>query len=409
MKTTIVKLMSKKTLNSYIPKFDFFNYNKLGLIDKIHFIISSFGLNKFDPFITQFLDFLFEFCANNGPTVSGFVNYFDDESQRVSVNTGRDNAINVISIHKSKGLEFPVVIIPFGSWKDKETAVDDFDWIEGDDLKSIGLASFISPMNESSLKKLNREMLYLEEKEQLFLDNLNLYYVALTRAKDRLYFSVEEPKESKNPHIKHFISSQVTKHNSYDSELMKLIIGEQKNLDKKNESASVAKDIPIELISWKDKIHLSLDKLNFKSNAVSYGILLHDVLERITYNIDDGLSYIESLKLKYKINKEQSQFLSKALIELKESKELQYIFSQNNKVFNEIELMTKAGDFFRLDKLIIDVDNNATIVDFKTGIAKESDQKQLLKYMGFVDESGYNVKNGILIYLPNLKVKELEF
>ena len=399
----------KKTLNNYIPKFDFFMYSKLGLIDKIHFIISSFGLNKFDPFITQLLDFLFDFCANNGPTVSGFVNYFNDESQRVSVNTGRDNAVNVISIHKSKGLEFPVVIIPFGSWKDKETAVDDFDWIEGDDLKSIGLASFISPMNESSLKKLNREMLYLEEKEQLFLDNLNLYYVALTRAKDRLYFSVEEPKESKNPHIKHFISSQVTKHNSYDSELMKLIIGEQKNLDKKNESASVAKDTPIELISWKGNIHLSLDKLNFKSNAVSYGILLHDVLERITYNIDDGLSYIESLKLKYKINKEQAQFLSKALIELKESKELQYIFSLNNKVFNEIELMTKTGDFFRLDKLIIDVDNNATIVDFKTGMAKESDQQQLLKYMGFVDECGYNVKNGILIYLPNLKVKELEF
>ena len=42
-------------------------------------------------------------------------------------------------------------------------------------------------------------------------------------------------------------------------------------------------------------------------------------------------------------------------------------------------------------------------------MAKESDQQQLLKYMGFVDECGYNVKNGILIYLPNLKVKELEF
>jgi ATP-dependent exoDNAse (exonuclease V) beta subunit/CRISPR/Cas system-associated exonuclease Cas4 (RecB family) len=398
----------KKTLNIYIPKFDFFIYNKLGLIDKLHFIISSFELNKFDPFITQLLDFLFEFSANKGSTVTGFVNYYDEESQRISVNTGRDNAVNVISIHKSKGLEFPVVIIPFGSWNDKETAVDDFDWIEGDDLKSIGLESFISPMNESSLKKLNREVLYREEKEQLFLDNINLYYVALTRAKDRLYFSIEEPKDTKSPHVKHFVSSQVTKHLCFDSEQMKLIIGEQKNLDKVNEASSVAKNSPFDLYSWKDKIHLSLDELNFKSNAVSYGILLHEVLEKITYNIDDGLSYIKSLNLKYKINKEQSLFLSKAIIELKESKELHYIFSKSNKVFNEIELVTKTGEFFRLDKLIIDAENNATVVDFKTGMAKESDQKQLLKYMDFVDESGYNVKNGVLIYLPNLKVKEIE-
>ena len=81
-------------------------------------------------------------------------------------------------------------------------------------------------MNESSLKKLNRENLYIEEKVQLFLDNLNLYYVALTRAEDRLYLSVEELKDTKNPHIKHFVSSQVTKHDNYNSEQKKLILGE---------------------------------------------------------------------------------------------------------------------------------------------------------------------------------------
>ena len=393
-----------KTLNTYVCKFDFFVYNELSLIDKLHFIISSFELNKFDPFLTQLLDFLFDYCTKNGPTVNGFLKYFDDEAHRVAVNTGRDNAINVISIHKSKGLQFPVVIIPFGSWNDKETSIDDFNWLEGEDLNSIGLSSFISPMNESSLKKLNRENLYIQEKSQLFLDNLNLYYVALTRAEDRLYLSVEAPKNTENSHIKHFVSSQVTKHDNYIKEQKKLIIGEEKNIKSHKKLVEDNKINPIELISWKEKIHLSIDKFNNLSNAVSYGILLHEVLERVTHDMDSGFSYLKTLRLNYKINDEQEQFLFNALTELNESIELQFLFAKDNKVFNEIELITKDGEFFRLDRLIIDPDNNSTVIDFKTGMPKDKDQKQLLKYMKFVNECGYNVDSGLLIYLPNLQV-----
>ena len=398
-----------KTLKNYVCKFNVSVYNETSLIDKLHYIIATFGLNKFDPFITQLLDFLFEYCTKNGPTVNGFVNYFDEEAQRIAVNTGRDNAINVISIHKSKGLQFPVVIIPFGSWKDKETSIDDFDWLDGDDLKSIGLSSFISPMNESSLKKLNRENLYIEEKVQLFLDNLNLYYVALTRAEDRLYLSVEAPKDTKNPHIKHFVSSQVTKHDNYNSEQKKLIIGEEGDLKVKNEFVKDNKKSPIELITWKEKIHLSIDQFNNLSNAVSYGLLLHAVLEKVIHNLDSGFSFIKVLRLNYKINDEQEQFLFYALNELKQSKELQFIFSDANEVFNEIELITENGEFFRLDRLIIDANNTATVIDFKTGIPKDKDQQQLLKYMEFVSECDYNVEYGLLIYLPNLQVIEIEF
>ena len=108
---------------------------------------------------------------------------------------GNQDAIRILTIHKSKGLEFKVVILPFLSWNlDHLPSKQPVLWVKP------GIAPFndlgIVPVKYG--KDLDSTIFaeyYKEEKYSVYLDNINLLYVAFTRAKDVLYgFSVDNPR-----------------------------------------------------------------------------------------------------------------------------------------------------------------------------------------------------------------------
>ena len=409
-KNYYLKIDFKKLIQQCIGAFDYDKFNELALVDKVYTIINLLDFNQFNPFITQFLAVLFDYCANNGASLVGFLNFFNEESGRIAVDSGIENAVNIISIHKSKGLQFPVVIIPFGSWLDKENIVNDFSWINGDDLSNLGLPSFVSPMSENALKRLNRQELYQQEKANLYLDNINLYYVATTRAKDRLYMSIDELRNKEKSHIKHFFTSQVVNHANFNEQTNQFVLGNQLPLLKNETLAESMKSSPFVLNSWKEKIHLSYDVMSVSDNFISskaFGIHLHLAMEKIIYDFETGYNYINHLKASGAVEDAEFELLYKSIEVVQQNSSLRYLFSEENNVFNEVELLALNGEASRIDRLVLGLDSKCTVVDYKTGLPKDKDKEQIISYMNLVGDAGYSQVEGVLIYLPNLKIEKL--
>ncbi len=130
------------------------------------------------------------------PIFRTFLEWWEESGKRKSVVLpGNQDAIRILTIHKSKGLEFKVVILPFLSWNlDHIPSKQPVFWVKPE----------IQPFNDLGIlpvkysKDLTNTIFadyYKEEKYSVYLDNINLLYVALTRARDVLYgFSVDNPR-----------------------------------------------------------------------------------------------------------------------------------------------------------------------------------------------------------------------
>ena len=136
---------------------------------------------------------------HNGGTIAEFLQYWDSMSKKLTLgSSGSIDAVNVMTIHKSKGLEFKCVIVPFANWQlDK---MDGVSWIDKNQiinnlsrLESIkdidhDLLPPLVPIETSKLKSTGfLADIYDSEYEKSVIDNINKLYVALTRPKEELH------------------------------------------------------------------------------------------------------------------------------------------------------------------------------------------------------------------------------
>lgn len=171
---------------------------RMPLYQRCEEIIRRFGLDtEPDAYLLFFLDEVLSFGMGRGNNPADFLNWWNDRSYKASVVVPEGmNAVRVMTIHKSKGLEFPVVIFPFANWK-FETSRKDL-WIDLHDEALPGLDTAVVSVNES-LKHTAYAAQYEEERNKSLLDHLNVLYVALTRPEHRLYvFTGRSSKEAES-------------------------------------------------------------------------------------------------------------------------------------------------------------------------------------------------------------------
>lgn len=163
-----------------------------------------------NAFIMSFTSEVHDFVKHrNGGTIKEFLEYWDVEKEKLAVRSpSNTDAINVMTVHKSKGLEFKCVIIPFADWKlineDSVFWIKQEEWlgnnstgkpIAGIDDKEI-LPPLIPVSNTKKTKLTNFFAAQIsEEQEKSLIDNLNKLYVAFTRPKDELHVFVPHKKE----------------------------------------------------------------------------------------------------------------------------------------------------------------------------------------------------------------------
>ncbi|MBN2693413.1 UvrD-helicase domain-containing protein [bacterium] len=205
---------NKNDLTEFIPQITDSIINDLTylpLYDIVEYLIRLFNLNRgnkdgktlnWGGFLEQFLN---EIVKSKTKSISDFLFYWEENSEEIHLELPIEiNAVQVMTIHKSKGLEFDYVFVPFSNW-DSKLESNNIIWAKDSNIyrvfpefEKIDKILFYKNDNVKNSFFSSAEE---DEAEQVFIDNLNLLYVSFTRAKNSLYITfppIDNKKEKKN-------------------------------------------------------------------------------------------------------------------------------------------------------------------------------------------------------------------
>lgn len=157
------------------------------LLEELFSLFEMKRIEEQDAYLFSFFDAVTEYLQNNSSDLDAFIRYWNETLCNKTIPSGEMDGIRILSIHKSKGLEFHTVLIPYCDWKLENETNNQLIWCSPTEAPFSTLD--IVPVNYSSTmaESVYRQN-YLDERLQLWVDNLNLLYVAFTRAGKNLIF-----------------------------------------------------------------------------------------------------------------------------------------------------------------------------------------------------------------------------
>ena len=393
-----------------LQKFDItFNINRFHqftFYEKIEEIIRGFHLiDSSDAYVQFFLDVVLE-QQRKATDIGDFLDFWNLKKDKLSIVASENSdAVQIMTIHKSKGLEFPVVIFPCDV--DIYNQINPKVWFnslpDNYNFKEL-LLDFkkdISLINERGLE------LYNLQREELELDNFNLLYVALTRAVEQLYVITENKISSKGVenlnHYSGIFINYLKEQNLWQENRLEYTFGDVKRIKKKEKEIS-STEIHQKFIStpWQEHhivLLASASKLwnTTQGKAIDFGNLFHEILSKIYIKLD-----VDNVLKQYHqqgfINENQLSFLKELINSLVRHPKLANYFSKGVTVFNEREIVDVDNQIIIPDRLVFTGDN-VVIIDYKTGNPSKEHHQQLLKYERILKSMDFEVEKKILIYL----------
>jgi ATP-dependent exoDNAse (exonuclease V) beta subunit len=368
----------KDLWNEYFEEF----FAKAGFVPVYELTLSIFEKFKIvdfcqeKTFIMSFLELIKNFETQKYG-LKDFLEYFkeiDDDKSELYIKNSFGNGIKVMTVHKSKGLEFPVVIVPFLKLSSEPVRNPYFD-DSGEKIKLLNITKSLSIFSPSA-----REI-YEREKLNSLLGELNILYVSMTRSKYEFYGIIPPKAKQLNNLIpqlfveKTFLLGLKQKYTINDNL--------EENLILDSYSSSGYRDMyKYFTVPKKDVFNIT--------EARKKGTIIHYALSTIITvkgkSINDVIK--EALILsERKFPFEDVGFIKENLKNLFSSKEILEIFSyEKDEIFNEKEIANSSGESFRIDKLIVSGDK-FIILDFKSSsYDEEENKKQLGNYVFMVSE-----------------------
>jgi len=201
-------LFAIETLFKTDFEFDLKRFRQLTVYDGLEYAIRQFRLaEKSDAYIIQLMDTVFEVAQKKGTGAPSFLSYWEEKKSRICITAPENiNAVQIMSIHKAKGLEFNVVIFPFAN-SHIYKRMDKKLWIPVNSSDYLGFEELLINEKKEVVQydKLSNEI-YSQEEYQMELDAFNVLYVALTRAVKALYIISEKNLTAKGEHKTEYYS-----------------------------------------------------------------------------------------------------------------------------------------------------------------------------------------------------------
>lgn len=392
---------------------DLASWQKQPLMELVEKLIHSLGLGSLTgqfAYIQTFMDHVLKFVTSERGDASGLLEWWDQHAFKESIKVPDDlDAIRIMTIHKSKGLEFHSVIIPYLKWKidhDKNPLL----WLEHEPEKKI------VPVNyKSSLADTHFRSQYNEERLKAFVDNLNLLYVALTRASHDLWIVAPQGK-NKIGNMNEALLSVLRnpgflEQGTFDAETLTYRYGD-KSFTYRHEQDS-AQEEPLQLkeytkSNWRDNLLLKpVNQTLIASERkikINTGILIHQMLSRVRYTQDfkkalAGIAWEEAL------SEEDTERIRQQILAAFNRPHVKEWFSKKWKVINEASILTPDGEF-RPDRVMIS-EQEVVIVDYKTGLQRDADQRQMRIYKQLLGEMEDKPVRGYLWYIDLDEIVEV--
>ena len=171
------------------------------------YIIHCFHLDAWYTYIISLLDFVNESTYRHNNNFNSFLPLFESKEESLNViSSDNTNAVEILTIHKSKGLEFPVVIFPYADIS-INADLKPKAWIDINSNQKTSLNRAIINLN-SDIKEIDSKI-YQQHKDLVEIDNLNILYVTLTRAKEELYILADEKLTNKGEENLNYLSGQI--------------------------------------------------------------------------------------------------------------------------------------------------------------------------------------------------------
>jgi len=399
-----------------------------------------------DSYLYAFMDGLNEYLTFGASDIASFLTYWDEKMVQISLPAGSGiHGIRILSIHKSKGLEFHTVLIPFCDW----TLLNEFPtqvWCQPrqEPYNQLDLLpiDFNKGMSESYFKEEHKE-----ETLQMWVDSLNLLYVAFTRAKENLIVfcqgsnptkekkslttisdliqDILQNKEAFGSEIPQEIRTGYTMEDETDGSEARFHFGElsleNSFSDEKSKDSSLhqkGEDIALPFKSFVHKtcfkqsnrsIEFSKghDPEGFHSSYIDRGKLLHQLFSGIR-DKNDLPKAIQDLLNEGLISTEEASvhqiFVEKAL----SNPEVSDWFSNTYKLFNECSILCPNSEGLlqmkRPDR-VIQSPEGVKVIDFKFGKPSGKYRKQVSEYMQLLEAMGYPNVQGYLWYVDEDRIE----
>ena len=391
---------------------------QLPLYDLAETIVRSFHLVKTsNAYIQFYLDVVLDFSQKKGSNISGFLDYFNKKKTSLSIISPKgQNAIQIMTIHKSKGLEFPVVIFPYADL-DIYNEIEPKEWFKLDANKYNGFSHTLLNYTKD-FEHFDTEGLTIFNKHQSEqeLDNINLLYVTLTRPVEQLFIITKKDISTKgivnDKKYSGFFINYLKHLGCWNDSELHYHFGNSKRTTQRSQSTEKT-TIQEQFISTSKKEHnikiVTKSAMLWDTNqkeAIEKGNLIHDIMSQIKTK-SDVEAVINSFIKSSIINNEQAKTLSSLVFNIIEHPKLKNHYASNLTIYNERDIITENGIILRPDRVVID-NNNITIIDYKTGTETPKHIEQIQLYQDVLEGMHFNVKNKILVYIDNtIKVKDV--
>ena len=308
-----------------------------------------------------------------------------------------------MTIHKSKGLEFPIIIYPFADldiYKEKNAK----EWVSLNNEEFEGFNNFLVNFNNDFKYFDNTEEIYYNHKSNQELDNINLLYVTMTRSRDELHVISSKSSIKKEKNItkySEFFISYLKSQNLWDPKKNIYEFG-QRSKSSINDSKSNFELMNDFIIVPKELHKISIDAKSAKiwgskiEKATNDGNLLHDLMYHIN-SLIDLKSTIENFHdsgiLDFNSRIKYTDLITRIL----EHKKLKPYYVPSLVSFNEKEILIKDQGFIRIDRLVFLSKTDVCIIDYKTGVIKKKDFNQMYNYEKILVSMGYKIKKKIIV------------
>ncbi len=406
------------------------------LLEELFSLFQMKHIEKQDAYLFCFFDAVTEYLENNSSDIGSFLRYWDEVLSSKTIPSGEMEGIRILSIHKSKGLEFHTVLIPFCDWKIENETNNQLVWCTPTE-KPYNMLDIVPVNYSSTMAESVYRNDYLNERLQLWVDNLNLLYVACTRAEKNLI--IWSKKEQKGT-ISELLSNTLTTitdqagmdwdkdeepfelgelcssgiEDDSQKKTLEQIASTVNRLTQKQQKLSVHMESMRHDIEFKQSNRSAdfiqgLDEEESNSRFINKGKLLHTLFSAIdTENDIDKAIYrlifegiIESKK-----TEEEIRELIKNAFTLPQIKDW---YSGEWKLFTECDIIWKEDGVLqtrRPDRVMMRNDK-IVVIDFKFGKKKKKYNRQVQSYVQLLARMGYP-SHSIQGYLWYVTKKELE-
>lgn len=368
-----------------------------GLFEHLLFVLKG---ESEDVYTNFFLDEVLDYSKTHSDGLLGFLEFWNEKRHDLSISLQENNdAIRIMTIHKSKGLEFPVVIHPFADYPTRQRGNDVWAYLEDESLKPLDRVRI---QTSSRLENTAFERYQHSEQSLSKMDMYNELYVAFTRPKYRLYssgwLSAKRQVSTAIQHVHHHLSST----EQIGDEELQFQLGQR-------EIQPAEKETPTRFglsyngnPNWNERISISRPskdrwKTINESDARNLGILIHEAMAHIKSK-QDLPKALSILIEDGRISKHDSQELKSKVEALFDSEQLSDLYDSANTIRNEAAIQLESGKWLRPDRIAFN-NEKAWVLDYKTGKQESKHIKQIENYKAALAQLGFKHVEGVLVYV----------